>query len=666
MGALLFFYVYENRSIGIIFEIDAKNTEEVFDRVNNIIGDSLKTFVYDYTYWDEMVAFVRNGNIDWAKFNIETSVPTYKTNAVWIYKLDKNLTYKFQNLDDSFYDVLPLPKIEISKVFEKSAFCHFFVNTPKGVMEIRGATIHPSEDKERKTPAAGYFFAGRLWDEPFLKNISQATDTNVTVSTGLTTSPARMNFKIGALVFYRVLPGWNGVTASLLKVETRSKIVPAFNDFSRTMLFMLVGFSIITFLIIIVSLIIWVIRPLGIILRSLSKEEPEHLRALSHKQDDLGRIARLIQNFFEQNSLLISEIDIRKQTEEALRKEKELSESIIDTAQVILLLLDTKGRIVKFNPYMEQVLGYRLEEVAGKDWFETFLPKDIREETRVVFANGLRGIQTKGHINPVMSKDGHEFQIEWYDKTIKGADGNVEKLLAIGIDVSERKKVERSMRLAQLGKLISDISHEINNPLMIISGNAQISLAPTTEEDEIKNSLKVIFEESQRAKAIISRVLKFARPSKGMVKAVDINHSIEGVASIVEHQFKLANIQIKRNYAEDLPLVEIDEQQLNEVFMNLMINAKEAMSKGGVITISTSLEKKFVRIDFKDTGSGMSEEVKQKLFEPFFTTKKTGTGLGLSICHGIINTYNGLLEFESQSNMGTTASVMLPWHGEAA
>ena len=224
----------------------------------------------------------------------------------------------------------------------------------------------------------------------------------------------------------------------------------------------------------------------------------------------------------------------------------------------------------------------------------------------------------------------------------------------------------QSEKLASLGKLVASMAHEVNNPLMIISGNAQLSLMEGTKEEEIKNNLKIIMEECHRAKNIIQSLLKFSRPSKGETKEVDINKSIEMIVGLMEHPLKVINVAIKRNYQENLPLISIDEAQMEEVFMNFVNNAVEAMPDGGVVTITTFLEGDFLRIDFKDTGSGLPEEVKKRLFEPFFTTKEKGTGLGLPVCYGIIKAHNGEIKFASELNKGTTVSVLLPLGGGKA
>ncbi len=145
---------------------------------------------------------------------------------------------------------------------------------------------------------------------------------------------------------------------------------------------------------------------------------------------------------------LSKELAERKQTEEALRKERDFAESLLNTAQVIILVLDVDGRIVRFNPYMEEISGYTLAQVQGKDWFNTFLPVEDQSRVRDLFRKAISNIQTKGNVNPIVRKDGSEREIEWHDKTLKDADGNVVGLLAVGMDITERKWAEEGQRKA--------------------------------------------------------------------------------------------------------------------------------------------------------------------------------------------------------------------------
>ena len=141
-----------------------------------------------------------------------------------------------------------------------------------------------------------------------------------------------------------------------------------------------------------------------------------------------------------------TDITDRKQAAENLRREKDYADSIIETAHAIILVLDLQGRIVSFNPYMEEICGYSIDQVRGKDWFETFLPKRASQQIRELFKNALNDIQTQGNINPIVTKDGREVEIEWYDKTIKDSNGNVTGVIAVGQDITERKKAELAIK----------------------------------------------------------------------------------------------------------------------------------------------------------------------------------------------------------------------------
>jgi len=195
---------------------------------------------------------------------------------------------------------------------------------------------------------------------------------------------------------------------------------------------------------------------------------------------------------------------------------------------------------------------------------------------------------------------------------------------------------------------------------MIISGRAQLSLMEDINNKEVKDNLSIIMGECQRAKDIIQRLLKFSRSGKHQISPIDINKSVDTIASIVEHQFSLAGIEIRRHYTDALPPVMGDEHQLQEVYMNLLTNARDAMPQGGIIDITTSLTQNMIRITFKDSGMGMSSEVMTRLFEPFYTTKEKGTGLGLPVCYGIIKGHGGELNFVSEIGKGTAAIIQLP------
>ncbi|MDD5173598.1 MAG: response regulator [Candidatus Omnitrophica bacterium] len=218
----------------------------------------------------------------------------------------------------------------------------------------------------------------------------------------------------------------------------------------------------------------------------------------------------------------------------------------------------------------------------------------------------------------------------------------------------------QSEKLSSLGRLVSEMAHEVLNPLMVISGNAQLILMEGAQTDQVSKELKVIIDEAMKAKEILQRLLKFARTNKANLRKADIGQVVESVALLVERQFAANKIVIRQSYAKDLPHVHIDDKQIEEVCMNILNNARDAMPDGGVMEILAVRDGDRVRVDFKDNGCGMPDEVKERVFEPFMTTKEKGTGLGLSVCYGIMKAHNGDLKVESRQGAGTTISVYLP------
>jgi PAS domain S-box-containing protein len=347
--------------------------------------------------------------------------------------------------------------------------------------------------------------------------------------------------------------------------------------------------------------------------------------------------------------------------EQAVESLKKYFSAVEQTADIVIIT-DKEGLIEYVNSAFERVTGYTKAEVVGKTPRILKSGKHDQQFYEKLWKKILSGdVFSDVLINK--RKDGRFYYAEKTITPIRDKEARIVNFVSTDKDVTERKEIENAQRLAQLGELVADMAHEVNNPLMIISGTAQLALMEEIQNEELKNNLKVIFGECHRAKDIIQRLLKFSRPSKGELKETDINKCIEAVAGIVEHQFKLANIEIRTNYAENSPLILLDGQQMQEVFMNLLNNSRDAMLKGGVIEITTGIREERMRIDFKDTGCGMTEEAKKRLFEPFFTTKERGTGLGLAVCYGIIKAHNGELKFESEPEKGTIATIFLPLKG---
>jgi two-component system NtrC family sensor kinase len=242
--------------------------------------------------------------------------------------------------------------------------------------------------------------------------------------------------------------------------------------------------------------------------------------------------------------------------------------------------------------------------------------------------------------------------------------------------VEERTKELRNMqahlvqseKLVSLGKLAAGIAHEINNPLGGILIYSHLLLEGTDANSPYYDNLKKIVKETSRCKDIVKGLLEFARPKEPEMTEIDINESLEASLSIIEGQSLFQNITIKKNYAEDLDKIIADSAQLQQVFINIIMNAAEAMNGNGTLSLNTSLNKNknFINIQFGDTGCGIKENDLKRLFEPFFTTKEVGqgTGLGLAISYSIIQKHQGTIEVSSKIDEGTEFIVKLPLNRE--
>ena len=218
----------------------------------------------------------------------------------------------------------------------------------------------------------------------------------------------------------------------------------------------------------------------------------------------------------------------------------------------------------------------------------------------------------------------------------------------------------RTEKLASVGQLAAGVAHEINNPLGTITIYAHLLQKSLKADDPRREDAALILSEAGRAKEIVQGLLSFAREKKLKVVEVNVNDILEEVCGLVVNQPLFRNIILEKCFGGGLPTIVADEAQLKQVFLNIILNAGQAMEGGGMLTISTGSWKDRIRIRFKDTGPGISPEVLGHLFDPFFTTKEKGTGLGLAISYGIIERHRGTIDVETELGKGSTFVVTLP------
>jgi len=228
--------------------------------------------------------------------------------------------------------------------------------------------------------------------------------------------------------------------------------------------------------------------------------------------------------------------------------------------------------------------------------------------------------------------------------------------------IKKQNLLIQSEKLASLGKLSAGVAHELNSPLTGILSFSHFIKDHCASDEQVQQDIAVVIRETERCKKIIKSLLDFARQSQPEKKRDDILKTLNKTLSLVENHKDFKNIEFVKNLPEQLPMILFDRDQIQQVFMNLIVNAQEAMAGKGTLRINAgiSADGNYIEISFQDTGSGISEENLRKIFDPFFTTKEKGTGLGLSISLGIIENHAGKLDVQSEPGKGSTFTVKLP------
>ena len=355
---------------------------------------------------------------------------------------------------------------------------------------------------------------------------------------------------------------------------------------------------------------------------------------------------------------------VAEQTEE-LRREKDFAQKLVETAHVIILVLDKEGRIVQYNPFMEKVSGYRLEEVRGKDWFSIFLPESDRSRIRELFLRVLSETD-KGGINPILTKGGEERLIEWSCTTLKDSANNSIGVLCLGQDITEKAKLQEQLvekeRLAAMSITTAKLIHEIGNPLNGMSLTLTLlerHLSVVKEQDSrVKSSIDKLLKEISRLSQLIYEFKSFAGSERYVFKPTSLAAVAAEVVDLEGPNYASRGIQVEQAIPEDLPSIMADADKIKQVVLNLCKNAVEAMPEGGTLTVRGSHSEENVTLEIVDTGVGVPSTV--DIFTPFTTTKTSGSGLGLMIVRQIISMHKGQLSHSRERDKETVFRLTLP------
>ncbi len=388
----------------------------------------------------------------------------------------------------------------------------------------------------------------------------------------------------------------------------------------------------------------------------LSSEDVEILRTVS------GYVAVAIEN-----SVLYQEQQERAAELELL---KEFNESIVESVNIGLLAVDLEGRVTRCNSSLEEMLGIQREEAIGKHVEELFA-EDFAETLQQVLGGERWRLKELRHIYKMhtATHDGRPLIVNIAVAPLQSeASGRTGALVVIE-DVTSRVRLEEQLqqreKLSSIGLLAAGVAHEVNTPLTGVSSYTQMLLGMLPETDPKHALLQKVRRQADRASNIVNNLLNFSRTGGATeFTEVNVHRVLDDTLQLLEPQFRRNQIEIVRSYEEELPKASGNAGKLQQVFTNLLLNARDAIVDGGRISLATSSseEDEAITIEVTDTGIGIAPENVAKIYDPFFTTKGVGrgTGLGLAITYGIVQEHSGHITVESTPGRGTTFRITLP------
>lgn len=376
---------------------------------------------------------------------------------------------------------------------------------------------------------------------------------------------------------------------------------------------------------------------------------------------------------------LIVDESHRKQMEKKLREAHDFLNMIIQSSPNAIMAADMKGNIIIWNRASEETLGYKSEETIGRMNITNVYPegmaKEIMEKMRSPEYGGVGKLRSYPMV--YVRRDGKIVEGDLSAAIVYDAKAKEVASVGIFVDLEERLEMERKLRqtqeqllqsekLAAMGRLTSQIAHELNNPLYGIMNTLELMKTEIPPESKRRKILEMALSETTRLTEMLRKMLSFSKPEEEERQAADINEILDEILLLHEKQLREHSIRIAPSFEERLSKVYASKNQLRQVFLNMISNARDAMPEGGTLTVKTAADGENIQVEISDTGTGIRKENLSKIFDTFFSTKDSvkDAGLGLSVCYGFIKDHGGDIQVESEWGSGTTFKIILPIHKE--
>lgn len=381
---------------------------------------------------------------------------------------------------------------------------------------------------------------------------------------------------------------------------------------------------------------------------TLEEKSESCKRCIVYKINKGDEIQDLAETFDVMALTLKAHLEELKDAEKVLIRQQQLMSTILDVTPDFVCLFNENMEYLAVNKAYADFLGISQLDIVGKSDLDVFFPRDRANEMFEENKNVLLSGETM-HREMHFKKDGREYWLHIVKVPVFDREGKIIGLLRTARNITKIKQYQEQLIQAQkmesLGKLAGGVAHEINTPLGVILGYAQLLQEDVDNESQVSNDLKTIEKQAKVCRKIVADLLGFSRQTFSSKRDICFNNTIMEASSLVRHTFSLDKVEIVVDLDDRLPVIRADPEKLKQVWINLFNNARDAMPKGGIIYVKARLDSpnQLVKVWVADTGSGIEDEDLKRIFDPFFSTKAVGqgTGLGLSVSFGIIEDHGG-------------------------
>lgn len=687
----------EERRAELLFENQKDEKLALIHHLIELQGRPLATFVYDYSWWDDMIAFVTQPDSVWARQNIDVGLETYSASAAWVFDTNTTMVYaaSTHNAQTLILDTLTL--LQVRSNLRGTSFKHFFVAGLFGIAEVRTAPIHPSSDDGRTTRAQGYFVAARLWDASHLACIATPAAAQLSVYPGPMPiyDTSAIAVQPGIISLRLPLQGPDGAPVAYVKAIHNAAMNSELARISDRQILILIGFTLVISTLLLVALSKWVSTPLHQISKALRSADQVGLEKLRRLKGEYGQIGDLIANSLEQKALLQSEVQERRRIANALHESQRALETLM--ANLPGMAYRCKNDIDWSMDFISEgsidITGYGPEDLINNT--KVSYGELIHPEDRQLVWDGVQSaIKQRIPFRLVYRLIDAQGTLKWILEQGRGVFSDDDQFLAIEglmLDISDRvaaeeersslqKRLDRVQRMESLAILAGGVAHDLNNLLGPVVAYPDLILMRLPDDSPVRDDVETIARSAQQAVDVIQDLLTLARRGRYEMKALNLNDVVQSYLkspSYHEQMVRHSNVEVACNLSPSIDPILGSSTHLLKAIMNLIVNAFDAMNAGGKLTITTSQQRiskllggydrietgEYILLSIADTGTGIDQKDISKIFEPYYSRKtmgRSGTGLGLAVVYGIVKDHGGYYDVFSEIGRGTEFVLYLP------